>query len=305
MRISDLYKSVAQLGFEETLESDTRFFFAANRALLQVAALRPATRSLTIAHAPIKNRVSVGTFSPVQKKSELCFSASGVKSYYFECDGTGECYIEKWNAASGTWKVIGLRELAATRTFTSYRGFVREDADFCDALVRLRFVGEYLYAVRNVALYGEIYSAIEADIPAFSSYTPYDISALVDDFLSLELPVLFKRGGEWVRLSDGYEVENGRVILLPYDADGLYKIQYRHRPLTLTQSTGNVSNDTTQIDLDEELCALLPFLIASIVWADDEPKKAEYYLSIYRERASMLVSLSGHREPVHYRTNGW
>ena len=289
MRISDLYKSVAQLGFEDTLESDTRFFFAANRALLQVAALRPAIRSLTISHVPLRNRLSTSTFLPVQKKGELCFSAGGVKSYYFECDGTGQCFVERWDAENGAWRVIGHRDLSANRVFKAYRGLVKEDGVFIEDTVRLRFVGEYLYSVRNVALYGEVFSASEADVPAFLPHTRYDISSMVEDFLSLELPVFMESGGEYVRLADGYDVENGRVLLLPYDADGTYKVQYKHRPAPI-ESAGSASEEEALIDLDEELCALLPFLIASIVWADDEPQKAEYYLSIYRERASVLIS---------------
>ena len=35
MTVSQLYNSVAQLGFEDSLEEDDRFIFAANRALLQ------------------------------------------------------------------------------------------------------------------------------------------------------------------------------------------------------------------------------------------------------------------------------
>ena len=94
MKISELYKSVAQLGFEETLESDARFFFAANRALLQVASLRPAKRALTVHHAPLANLVRENTFTPVPKKAELVFQASGAKSFYFECNGTGTMIVE-------------------------------------------------------------------------------------------------------------------------------------------------------------------------------------------------------------------
>lgn len=304
MRISELYKSVAQLGFEETLESDTRFFFAANRALLQVASLRPAKRALTIHHAPLSNRVQKNTFSPLQKRTELVFEAAGVKSYYFECDGVGSVCVERYNEQAGEWQLIGRQELRSdSRAFLAYRGFIKKDGEFIDSLVRLRFAGEFLYSVKNVAMYADIYSTRLQDIPAYEPYTRYDVSKLVTDFLSLDLPVV-REDGERLRLGNGYDVENGRVVLFPFDARGVYRVHYNHKPDPI-KSNGDAVVAEGEIDLDEELCALLPFLIASIVWVDDEPQKAEYYLSIYRERAALLMSQQKNDAPVPYRTNGW
>ena len=71
MTVSQLYKSVAQLGFEDSLEGDERFIFAANRALLQVNAIRPATSSYIINHKPMDNMLADATFTPVEKKATL------------------------------------------------------------------------------------------------------------------------------------------------------------------------------------------------------------------------------------------
>ena len=54
MTVSQLYNSVAQLGFEDSLEEDDRFIFAANRALLQVNAIRPVTSAYVINHKPME-----------------------------------------------------------------------------------------------------------------------------------------------------------------------------------------------------------------------------------------------------------
>ena len=52
MTLHDLYKSVSQLGFEDTLGEDgtSRFIYATNRALSEINALRPRRRSVTINH---------------------------------------------------------------------------------------------------------------------------------------------------------------------------------------------------------------------------------------------------------------
>ncbi len=302
MTVSELYKSVSQLGFEDSLEDDSRFFYAANRALLQVCAIRPETRTYIIDHQSIENRIKTDSFSPITKTDELCFEASGVRSYYFEADGTGTVYIEKYE--NGGFVTVGMRELSAKRIFTPYKGFIKQDGAFTDGLVRLRFTGEFLYSVKNVAMYGYIYSSDESDIPDYGQYTRYDISTLAEDFLSLSSPPI-KEDAEYMRLSSGYDIENGRVILLPYDARGIYKVIYNHRPTALVHE-GEAETDGTVIDLDEELCSLLPMLIAAYVWADDEPEKAEYYLSMYRERAVDIERRIKDNAPVIIRsTNGW
>ena len=73
MRVCDLYSQVSQLGFEDSLESDNRFYYAANRALLQVNTIRPAVKAYVINHKPMKNLIHQETFSPIEKYSELIF----------------------------------------------------------------------------------------------------------------------------------------------------------------------------------------------------------------------------------------
>ena len=64
MTVAELYKQVAQLGFEVSLEDDDRFYYAANRALLQVNEVRPAISYYLINHKPLKNLLSDSAFSP-------------------------------------------------------------------------------------------------------------------------------------------------------------------------------------------------------------------------------------------------
>ena len=57
MTIAELYLQVAQLGFETTIEESDRFYFAVNRALLQVCKVRPAIRRCVINHKPLPNLI--------------------------------------------------------------------------------------------------------------------------------------------------------------------------------------------------------------------------------------------------------
>jgi hypothetical protein len=95
MRVSELYNQVAGLGFESSLESDDRFYQAANRALLRVADVRPEARYCIINHKPLPNVINGYTgFEPFERSEELCFEAIGGKSFYFECDGNGIAMLE-------------------------------------------------------------------------------------------------------------------------------------------------------------------------------------------------------------------
>lgn len=304
MTVSDLYNSVAQLGFEDSLEDDNRFFYAVNRALLQVNAIRPATSVYVINHKPMENKVRESSFTPIEKTEDLYFEASDVKSYYFEADGNGTVYVEKYDEEAETWVIIGLKNLSASKVFTAQKGFIKEGELFVKGRVRLHFTGDYLYSVRNVAMYEYLYSESVADIPPYEAYTRYDISTLVSDFLSLNSPPI-KEEAEYQYLNQGYDVENGRIILLPYEAKGLYKVIYKHKPQSVINN-GEAGDDMTVIDLDEELCALLPILVASYIWMDDEPEKAQYYLAMYQERAADIERRIVSATPVPIKnTNGW
>jgi hypothetical protein len=304
MTVSELYRSVAQLGFEESLEYDDAFYFAANRAVLQINAIRPATRHCILRHRVPENRISGGTLDSVEKIEELCFYADNVKSYYFEADGLGILYIERMDEASSAWVIIDVVEFSGKSGFTPYRGFIKRGGEFVDGRVRMRFAGQYVYSLRGVAMYAHLYSDKVADVPAYEPYTRYDVSAMVPDFLGLASPPIDETE-QLKRIDHGYDVENGRVILLSREAEGTYKVLYKRQPAVLVDE-GSPSDDDTVIDLDADLAALMPVLVASYVWMDDEPEKAQYYLALYQEQAAELERRGRNMAPVNYRNvYGW
>lgn len=301
MTVAELYKQVAQLGFEVSLEDDDRFYFAANRALLQVNEIRPAISYYLINHKPLKNLLTDSSFAPVEKDEELQYPAEGAKSYYFEADGNGIVYVEKYTPDG--WAVIDTVPLTSTRKFVAYRGFIKEAGEFVGDLVRLRFSGEFVYFVKNVAMYDKLYSDDEADIPAYEPFTRYDINELTDDFLALCCPPIKEDGGNTI-INQEYGVEGNSVILLPYNHNGLFKVLYKRRPAPIINS--GEMDDETEIDLDVELCALLPVLIAAYVWIDDEPQKSEYYKFLYNEQAAEIERRGKDTSPVIIKSsNGW
>lgn len=300
MIVSDLYKQVAGLGFESSLDDDSRFYYAANRALLQVSRIRPATRTHHINHKPLMNALPTG-FSSMECRGNLAFEASSAKGYYFEADGNGQAYIEYFE--DGSWKVAKIVEMQSNRTFKAYSGLVKNGTEFVEGSVRIRFLGNYLYHVRRVALYPDVYSNNDADVPAYEPYSKYDISDLASDFLAMSAPPIVDSDGREV-LNQNYDIENGRIVLLPRSMPGEYIVRYIKKPTALAQKN-NANTDNQAIDLDDDLCAILPNLVASYIYAEDEPQLAEYYLTLYNQQAIVIEQKARQHSSVFITNNGW
>ena len=117
MKVSEAYNHVAMLGFEHSLEFVDAFYNALGRALIQVSALRPHIRSVMLNHRPPHNLIDGATYEAVERlEGDICFTADAPRAYYFECDGTGSCYIEKYSEETDKWTVIGMVPLTGEYT---------------------------------------------------------------------------------------------------------------------------------------------------------------------------------------------
>jgi hypothetical protein len=304
MTVRELYESVAQLGFENSLEDYSAFVNTTNRALLQVNALRPVTKSYFLNHHTFENKI-IGAKPGTEKVlSELILEADAAKSFYVEVNGKGHYYVETETEKS-VWEVITQDEIESTSTFYTVRGFVKKGDEYCKNRVRIRFVTNYVLFVRNAALYDEIFSDAEEDIPAYGSTVKYDMRALTSDFMAFDEPPI-NDDGSFARLDKKYDIEGQSILLLPYSDRGEYRISYKKKPSPLDASKSLEALNDTRIDLDEDLAMLLPTLIASYIWVDDEPEKATHYLSIYNSLAALVLSTKRNSTPVQYvNVNGW
>ena len=308
MTIKELYDSVAELGFETELESErlNGFILAANRAIVQINRIRPATSIYKLNHFPLVNKLSESTYEPVCKDDEaLIFSTDGAKSYFFECNGNGIATIEKSTDFGETWETLAAVELVSEKgQFEKYRGLILDGDQPYLGLVRIKFSGDYIYWVQNVAMYGSLLSADPESVPAFSKYISYDIASLTDDFVSFVCPpITDAQRDKGFILNTDYFVEGASKILIPASIKGVYDVVYNRRNKQLSL---NDDMEETNIDLDSELCCLMPNLVASYIWADDEPTKAEYYLTLYNAQVAEIMAREKNLKPVVYRNKtGW
>lgn len=295
MTVQELYDAVAQLGFETTLEDTNRFILAVNRCMSQINRIKPLTSSYTINHFPPQNLLKE-TLEPQAVNGEaLIFIAEGAKAYYFECNGKGVAEISKFDENNNSWHLLKRIELNSdNRNFKQYKGFVLEGANQYLGKIKIEIAGNYLMYVRNAACYGSITSDLEQDIPIFGRYCVYDFSKLVDNFLSFKLMPI-----KDLVINDDYIIDDGKIIRIPLSINGVYEVGYERKVREINGDYNAV------IDLDDELLPLLPLLVASYIWADDEPAKAEYYLSLYREMVSEIRYKLKNFDMVKYTNNGW
>ncbi len=107
-----------------------------------------------------------------------------------------------------------------------------------------------------------------------------------------------------VRRADG-TVENGAtvcadILTLPTACDSTYTLYYHRAPRPLSDA------DTTEADIPRGCEHLLALLTASYLYLDDEPERAQYYLSLYRDGMLRLTQTATHSHALPYRdVIGW
>lgn len=303
MKVHELYASVAQLGFEDSLEDIPAFFSAANRALLQINALRPLTAIADIYHRRPENLIQGANHNIYEYTGEdVIFTASApAKAYYFEVMGEGRWQVELYNEETGGWEIQPHEDFKTT-AFTPKRGLVQDDYKVTSRPVRLRFFGEYAFQVKNAALWDVVYSSDPNNIPAFEQYARYDLHLIDPNFIELcDNPIITP----FTRLTDDYYFENNSVLLLPANEAREIKIKYKKSPPLLVYGD-SPEQDITEIQLDPELVQLLPLLVAAYIWVDENDGKAQYYLDLYYRRAAEIEAKHRSREGAKYENvTGW
>ena len=136
-------------------------------------------------------------------------------------------------------------------------------------------------------------------------YNSYPINC--EDFLCFAPSPVSKDGrnlisGQDYFLEDGAE-DKEKVLLLKTDAKGEYRILYYRRLTPISDEDENA-----KIDLAEDICQILPLLIASYVWLDDEEEKSAIYRNLFYSEASQIKAFGGGEKTTsskYHLDGGW
>ncbi len=131
-------------------------------------------------------------------------------------------------------------------------------------------------------------------------YKEFDMPALCPDFLCLA-PSCVLYGAKPLKENEDFLLLNGRGVLLSPEKAGTYRIRYYKK---LRRIVGD--DEGMELELDEDICQILPLLVASYVWLEDEEEKAEKYKSLFYAEASMIEDFSKKSYASGYNVSeGW
>lgn len=230
--------------------------------------------------------------------TDIIYQAQGAKEYYFEVDYLADVYIEE-NVA-GVW--TQLEHIAVTAKpagYEAHKNFVTP-SDPGNA-VRMRFSGDYVYRIKNVAFFGVSHAAVE-DIP---NYQPDNIYDMPDDFYQLQTDGVVFRGS----FSDGYPFTKQmpyywltpRKLAVSYYDKGEYTINYYRYPTPIVDAT----TTDTPLDVDDEAAECIPYYVAGHILLYDMPNIGTTLINEYEQKCQLLNPSADTGSTEILNVTGW
>lgn len=277
MTPNQLKDTVLHLGFETTLESEDSFFSALARALYTVFLDRPQIKSADLMIPGRRGTlISAGFVHDPRTVEEFTLDGAALS---FRIGGTGSYIITTGNKSY-------------ERQFDGGLAICRERLY---GISTIRFLGEYSYTVSSLATFPALPGPKDSDIPILLDRQEIELKSKIPDFLAPNEPPKDSLG----QSVDGAEISSG-MLILPSVFSGYIRLSYLRSPKIPTHEDGDM-----EIDLPEETRELLPLLVASYLWLDDDPEKAEYYRALYDDGIKTLRQNVFRRLGTVYKTNGW
>lgn len=277
MTLNDLKKEVIALGFEEEVGSHETFLHSAKRAISTLFSDYDFPMS---AKLRIPSRAPVFYRDTITVSGEERISTSGGKAYSFCAVGEGFFVIQDDEENFAVQIPEGEH---------IYKGFLRgEDTS-------IRFYGSYEFTVYNFAVFDTLYGKKEESIPLYTERITINPRTELSDFCSFLSPITDACG----RLIE-HASEDGGNITLPRSFSGTLCFSYKRLAPKITDTP------EAKIEIPEEGAHLLALLTAAYVWLDDDPDKATYYMTLYKDglktlRQARRSSFTGGYEDV----TGW
>ena len=139
----------------------------------------------------------------------------------------------------------------------------------------------------------------ETEIINGELFYAYDIAS--DDFLCFSPIPVSKDGENLVVGRDFHRYGKNRLFFRASDG-GIFRIHYYKKLRKI-----DLENEGDEVDLDEDICQILPLLIASYVWLDDEEEKSALYRSLFFREAESIARFGGNASASssQYLFEGW
>ena len=252
-----------------------RFADTAQKELSQVKKIHAV---FNISHNPIKPQQGLLQGFDLKQYlpgTDLIDIYPGSRAYYFEVDNVADIYIEE--NVNGVWTTLKTINNTVKGQFTAYKGLI--NASNTTNQVRLRFSGNYVYNIRNKALYAYPFPT-DADVMDYRPYVKYDMPS---DFMELK-KVIQQTDPRMYKEMIAYYWEGKRTFVLNYYDTGSFDIHYYRYPTSIDA----ITPDTYEFEIDTEAQEAIPFFIAGHCLMDENANLAIQLLNEYQTKLSRL-----------------
>ncbi len=254
MTYNELKDEVCALGFDTNTENSDILLSAVKRAVGTIYSERGVYKTLELYRPQ----------NTVLSRTDVYFHTGGsVRN--FETDAKAYSFKVSGNGSFSLTDALGTTTSEISADCSVFRGFIVGGGT-------LSFSGEYSYTVYDLAFFGDIFGGAISDIPLLGSYHEYRMQDIVADFAAF---ASFASDASGEPITGASTL--GDTLKIPEDHFGKIIITYKSKPLPVT---GNLDEVIPLPTGCEHLC---PLLVAAYVWLDDDPEKAQYYMSLYRE----------------------
>lgn len=276
MKLSDVKSEIFSLGFEAISsykENPNIILQAINRAMSTITTeVRPIIDKVQISQHCFENVASNSGYQHYSK-APIIITAEKAKSYCFECDGVGIATIKD----NDSEKTI---QLDSNKKYKEYKGF-------CNGNTTITFGGDFSYNIKNVAIYNEKVSDNVDDIQPYRNHIRYDFSKLTNGkFIGFMDKVAegAEENGTYISLTN-FEIEQRKILVL----NGFEKCEYTVFYKKAFTPVTNETDESFEIELDSDVCVLLPLLASYYVWLDDDERKATMYYNNYESLRNAVI----------------
>lgn len=277
MTLNELKNSVVDLGFEVGLDKEEMLIPALSRALYTIYHDRPRLKTVRLGIRSIYGSLVAQHICHIGGE-RISYKLEGV-AYSFRVSGRGR-YIITYGSGS------------EEHDFDCEMGEVR---GILSSAATITFLGEYSFDIYSLAVFLSVDGPNTASIPIYGEERCYDLRVLYPDILT---PHSLPRTKDGVTIS-GSLIRDG-VMYIPWGFSGEAQLTYRRAPYV---ATGDDMDEA--IDISREVEELLPLLVASYLWLDDDSDKAQYYMSLYRSGMATVQATGATELGRAYTTNGW
>jgi len=189
-------------------------------------------------------------------------SCTASKAYSFKVDNLCDVFIEESVDNGLNWYVNqSISHTTPINEFYEYKGIITPSQTY--SLIRLRFSGNYVYNIRDIALYKYMF----VNASAVPQYTNYNLYTMPSDFYKLnKLTLKGNRvdGNRYTPTADFYW-EKSNILAVNYYITGEYAVDYFAYPTTITDDTA----DTAELEVAIEAQEAIPYYVAAHLMMDE------------------------------------